>query len=127
VPGADPLRAGRGTWRALAAWAVAFGCGPREICDWEDVRDEAVCEVMTACGYDGVTSVEACVAEIGALRAEDACANDTDAAEPADACPSYSRSAARRCLAGLRWQAETCPSSFEAWTLPAACGMVCGG
>lgn len=123
---ADP-RAPRPIAAAWLVGAIALGCGPREVCDWEDARDEAVCEVMTACAYDGVTEVGACVDDLAAIRAEGACARDTDAALPADACPTYSRSAARRCLSGLRWQAETCPTTFEAWTLPAACGMVCGG
>lgn len=91
----------------LPALLAACVVTPRE---WQDARDEAVCEVLVTC-FDQHPSVDACVA-----AAE-------DGGEPP--CDTLRYGAVTQCLRQLRRQADDCPDTLEDWQIPATCASVC--
>jgi len=77
---------------------------------WQDARDEAVCEVLVTC-FDQHPSIDACVQQAA------------DGDEPP--CDTLRYGAVTQCLRQLRAQADDCPDSLAAWQIPTTCASVC--
>lgn len=97
--------------RRTLSLCMLMGCAWTQD-DWVQQRNLALCRIQTTC-FDQFPSLAECAAAHQAFTEPD--------------CPDFDVDAAWGCVRVLEAQAEACPTSEDAWQVPARCADVCGG